>query len=159
MFNVVNSAFSAVASVFQIIVSYMIIALCFIGLMLIDLIDEVSLQVSPASEKVVCSCDTDCPRTEVREEFLVAPADIDAVELGRRYVEFTDNSDVSRSFELDASVVSMFESLLSSSPSFIELGSAPCDELDTPRCVASSMDDADSKFLFPSSTPRSFIDD
>ncbi|OAX40603.1 hypothetical protein K503DRAFT_798678 [Rhizopogon vinicolor AM-OR11-026] len=138
MFNIVNSAFSAVATVFQMIVSYMIIALCFIGLMLIDLIDEVSLQVSPASEKVVCSCVTDCPHTEAREELLVAPADIDEVELGRRYVESTDDSDVSRSFEFDVSTFSTFESLLSSSPSFIELGSAPWAELDTLECVTSS---------------------
>jgi len=93
MFNIVNSAFSAVASVFQMIVSYMIIALCFIGLMLIDFIDEVSLQVPPASEKVVSSCDTDCPRAEAQEVPQVAAADIDEVELGRCYVESTDNSD------------------------------------------------------------------
>ncbi|OJA08755.1 hypothetical protein AZE42_13869, partial [Rhizopogon vesiculosus] len=111
--------------------------------MLIDFIDEVSLQVLPASEKVVGPCDLDCPRTEAQEVPQVAAADIDEVELGRRYVESTDDSDVSRSFEFDVSAFSTFESLLSSSPSFVGLGLSPCDELDTPRCVASSMDDAD----------------
>ncbi|OJA12234.1 hypothetical protein AZE42_14069, partial [Rhizopogon vesiculosus] len=43
---------------------------------------------------------------------------------------------VSRSFELDASVFGTFESLLPSSPSFIELGSAPSAELDISECVA-----------------------